>query len=272
MLTGAFLSHLLLCSLEAAVSHLPLCCPEAAIYHLLLCHWRLPYLTCCLTATGGCSNLPAAVLPENALSHCCPEDALSHLLPGGCPVSPAARRMPCLTCCPEDALSHLLPGGCPVSPAARRMPYLTCFLLPGGCPVSLLPGGCPVSLLPGGCLISLLPGGCHLSIFPCGAVVSDLLVLPPGDWSVLTCRLLIERCRVSLPGSLPTGGCSSFFLPSADWRLPGLSTCCVVWMEAAVDLVPPATSLPRGHSRSDAVSLFMGAQSPYMSHCRKSPW
>ena len=87
-------------------------------------------------------------------------------------------------------------------------------------------------------------------MFPCGAAVSDLLILPPGDWSVLTCRLLIERCRVSLPDSLPTGGCSSFFLPSAAWRLPGLSTCCVVWMEAAVDLVLPATSLPRGHSRS----------------------
>ena len=231
----------------------------------------LPFLTCCC-ATGGCPISSA---------FCCPEDALSHLLsaarrmpylicfllPGGCPISSAF-------CCPEDALSHLLS-------AARRMPYLICFLLPGGCPISsaavpledalshllsAATGGCPVSRA------AVLPRRCHLLIFPCGAVVSDLLVLPPEDWSVLACRLLIERCRVSLPDFLPTGGCSSFFLPSADWRLPGLSTCCVVWMGAAVDLVLPATSLPRGHSRSDAVSLFMEAQSPYMPHRRKSPW
>ena len=209
--------------LEDALSHLLpggrmpylTCCPEDALSHLLP-GGRMPYLTCC--PEGGCLISPAARR----------EDALSHLLPGGCPCLTCCPEggcpcltccpeggCPCLTCCPEDALSHLLPGG--------RMPCLTCFLL---------------------------PRRCHLLIFPCGAVVSDLLVLPPGDWSVLTCRLLIERCRFSLHDFLPTGGCNSFFLPSADWRLPGLSTCCVVWMEAAVDLVLPASSLPRGHSRS----------------------
>ena len=82
----------------------------------------------------------------------------------------------------------------------------------------------------------LLPGGSHLlscclespthciaarripsAVLPRGAVASELVVLPPGGWSVLTCRLL-------------PGGCSRF-------------TCCLAMDEAAVAL--PATWMPK---------------------------
>ena len=132
-------------------------------------------------------------------------------------------------------LTVLLPGGSRLLACCLKLPCLTCFLL---------------------------SRGCHPSIFLCGAAVSYLLVLPPQDWSILTCRLLIESCRVSLHAAVLTGSCSSFHLPYADWRLPSLSTCRLLtrgcssfhlptsWrlLEASIDL-PAASPWMRGGGR-----------------------
>ena len=47
----------------------------------------------------------------------------------------------------------------------------------------------------------LLPGGSNLLVLPRGAVVSGLVVLPPGGLSVQTYRLLTGGCLVSLPAA-----------------------------------------------------------------------
>ena len=159
----------------------------------------------------------------------------------------AARRIPPVGLLLEAAVSYLLT-------AARRLPCLTCFLL---------------------------SRGCYLSIFLCGAVVSYLLVLPPQDWSILTCRLLIESCRVSLPAAVLTGSCSSFHLPYADWRLPSLSTCRLLtrgcssfhlptsWrlLEASIDL-PAASPCMRGGGCSTCDIEDRRTLSTYLPPCR----
>ena len=92
--------------------------------------WRMPCLTrCCADWRMPCLTRCCADWRMPCLTRCCATGAfLSHLLPGGCPVSPAARRMPCLTCCPEDALSHLQPSHWRMSPV--DLPVLNCRVLP----------------------------------------------------------------------------------------------------------------------------------------------
>ena len=214
-------SHLLSCCLELPC--LAFCCPEDPI--CCLAAWS------CRVLRFAARRIPSAVLllgaavselivlPPEGWSVYLPTAWRCHvrfgvLMPGGLSVrltlllpglpypvtNLAARRIPPVGLLLEAAVSYLLT-------AARRLPCLTCFLL---------------------------SRGCHLSIFLCGAVVSYLLVLPPQDWSILTCRLLIESCRVSLHAAVLTGSCSSFHLPTS-WRL----------LEASIDL-PAASPCMRG--------------------------
>ena len=90
---------------------------------------------------------------------------------------------------------RLLTGGCLVSlPAARRLECPTHCIAARRIPSAVLLLGAAVSCF-------LLPGGSNLLVLSRGAVVSGLVVLPPGGLSAQTYRLLTGGCLVSLPAA-----------------------------------------------------------------------